>query len=80
MNTISIKLPEAMKRQLEIEASQRGISRSQLIRKSLERSLGMSKKVAAPSCCDLMIGACGVITDAPLDLSSNKKHMKGYGK
>ena len=80
MHTISIKLPEAMKRQLGVEARQRGVSRSELIRKSLQREFGVKKGAHAPSCYELMIDGCGIVTDAPSDLSSNRKHMKGYGK
>lgn len=72
MTTISLKLPNSLRRDLEREAAARGLSKSVVIRESLEKSLRAGKKKRKVSCLDLMHDLAGAF-DGPPDLSANKK-------
>jgi len=76
MTTISLKLPAPLLRQLEHEAAARGVSKSAIIRDSLERALargGKGKKTV--SCLDLVGDLVGHFQGPP-DLSTNKNYLK----
>jgi hypothetical protein len=53
MQTISLKLPEALLRQLETEARVRRVTKSHLVRTSLEKALAEGKEGKRASCYDL---------------------------
>ena len=76
MTTISLKLPEALLREIEQEAAARGVPKSAVIRDSLERTLRKGrngkKKI---SCLDLVRDLVGHFAGPP-DLSTNKKYLK----
>ncbi len=80
MTTFSIKLPVSLILQVGAKAKQFGVSRSKLIRETLEKMLRQGKNENSPSCYDLMIDFCGIIKTGPTDRSHNKKHFKGYGR
>ena len=46
MRTISVKLPDALLRQLESEARRRRVTKSQLVRANLEQALAEGKEGA----------------------------------
>ncbi len=76
MKTISLKLPERLHIWLEREARRRQRSKSDLVREVLERQSQSQKRVTAM---DMVGHLCG-IGKGPGDLSTNKKHLEGYGK
>ena len=80
MTTISVKIPEKLKLQMEIESSRRGVSQSQLIREALERAFAPEESAAKTTVFHLTRDLCGSVTGGPRDLSSNKKHLEGYGE
>ena len=53
MQTISLKLPDALLRQLESEARFRRVTKSHLVRTSLEKALAEGKEGKGPPCYDL---------------------------
>jgi hypothetical protein len=65
------KLPDQLHHELEREAAARGVSKSAVIRDSLERTL-RNKAGKRVSCLDLMRDLVGIF-DGPPDLSANKK-------
>jgi Arc/MetJ-type ribon-helix-helix transcriptional regulator len=79
MKAITIKLPEELDQQLTAVAEKTGESKSNLIRSAIEYLLSSRDKIAPNSCLDLAKDLSGSI-DGPADLSSSKKHLKGYGQ
>jgi Ribbon-helix-helix protein, copG family len=79
MHTISVKIPYSLKLRIERESSRRGLSKSRLIRNALERALGQGKQMPGATVFDLTRDLCGSVRGGPRDLSSNKKHLDGYG-
>jgi predicted transcriptional regulator len=75
MRTVSFKLPERLDDALSELARRRNSSRSALVREALE-ALAKGKRRSVTALADEV--APGV--EGPADLSSNKKHMAGYGK
>ena len=73
MTTISLKLPEALLREVEEAAATRGVPKSAVIRESLEATLRKSRKTKKKaSCLDLIRDLVGTF-EGPPDLSINKK-------
>lgn len=54
-------------------AKARKVSRSEVVRQGIEA-------LEARSALEAWRSAVGVITDGPRDLSSNRKHLKGFGR
>ena len=79
MPTISVKIPHGLKLRMERESSRGGLSKSRLIRDALERALDQRKQMAGATVFDLTKDLCGSVRGGPRDLSSNKKHLDGYG-
>jgi predicted DNA-binding protein len=76
MKTVSIKLPTPLAAWLTQQARELGRSKSALIRQALEKQ---RIKPGKGTCLDLMEDLCGSIR-GPRDLSTNPKHMQGFGK
>jgi hypothetical protein len=66
--------------QLESEARSRQITKSQLIRESLEKNLLPPDSSVKASCYDLAKDLAGSLKGLPKDLSTNPKYMKGFGQ
>jgi predicted transcriptional regulator len=75
MRTVSFKLPERLDDALSDLARRRKSSRSALAREALE-ALAMGKRRSVTAMVDELVGSL----DGPVDLSTNPKHMTGYGK
>lgn len=79
MTTLTVKLPEQLSERLTKLARRRGMTRSQLVRGALEHALTAVPEGEGASCLDLardLVGKHG----GPPTLSSDKRHMKGYGR
>ena len=76
MKTISVKLPEPLAAWLSRRAAELGRPQSDLVREALQRSKEGSGDA---SCHDLFADVCGVI-EGPRDLSTNPRHMRGFGE
>ena len=79
MQTISLKVPEHLLVQIEKEAKARGITKSLLVRESLEKALRKTPPGAA-SCYDLARDLAGTVKGMPADLADNPKYMEGFGE
>ena len=76
MATVSLKLPEALLREIEQEAATRGLPKSTVIRDILEHTLRKKRKGKKNvSCLDLAGDLAGHF-EGPPDLSTNKKYLK----
>ena len=79
MRTITLKLPDGLAARVSATVRRRGGSTSALVREALEDRLGRETRDRAGSCLDLAGDLAGVV-DGPSDLSSNGRHLKGYGR
>jgi Arc/MetJ-type ribon-helix-helix transcriptional regulator len=75
MRTVSFKLSEQLDDALSDLARRRKSSRSALVREALE-ALATSRRRSVTVVVDELVGSL----DGPTDLSTNPKHMTGYGK
>jgi Arc/MetJ-type ribon-helix-helix transcriptional regulator len=80
MQTISLKLPEALLRQLEKEARLRRVTKSHLVRASLEKAFAEEAEGGAGTCYDLAHDLAGKLKGLPRDLATNPAHMRGFGQ
>lgn len=75
MKTVSFKLPEKLDQELDELARVRKSSRSALVREALE-ALAKGKRNSVTAAAKDLVGSI----EGPSDLSTNPKHMSGYGK
>jgi hypothetical protein len=78
MRTVTVKLSRSLANRLAAKARQRGGSQSDVIRAALEAHLAGA--VPGGSCLDLVRDLAGAVRSAPEDLSSNRRHLRGYGR
>ena len=73
--TVTVKLPEILSRTLDHEARRRGITKSAVIRESIERTLAESRhQNEGASCLDLVADLVGIF-EGPADSSVNKEYL-----
>jgi len=79
MERINVRVAPRLKRELEAEARERGVSPSEVVRQVLEAH--MRRRKPRESCLDIAIrlGIVGVYEGGPSDLSTNPAHMEGFG-
>jgi predicted transcriptional regulator len=80
MQTISFKLPDDLLSALEREAKVRRVSKSLLVRESLETVLCRRPGRRAATCFDLARDLAGSVKGLPRDLAHNPKYMEGFGE
>lgn len=79
MRTLSLKLPESVAIRLAAAARKRSQSKSAIVRALLDERLTEDESAAEGSCLELAADLAGCVA-GPRDLSTHKKHMRGYGK
>jgi len=77
MRTVSFKLPEKLDAALNDLARRRKSTRSALVREALE-ALAKGKRPSVTAAVDELIGS--LEGEGPRDLSTNPKHLVGYGR
>ncbi|MGH8700582.1 MAG: ribbon-helix-helix protein, CopG family [Burkholderiales bacterium] len=80
MKVLSLKVPEQLDRKLSAVVKRRGMRKSVVVREALERYVDESREIRKGSFLDLAGDLVGCVKDAPVDLSSNPKHLVGYGR
>jgi len=75
-----LKLPEHLLCRLETEAKAPRVTKSSLVRESLERALRKQPPAGKVSCYDLSRGLAGSVKGLPTDLAENPKYMDGFGQ
>ena len=76
MKTISVRLPEPLSVWLVCRATELGRTQSDIVREALQRT---KEGTDGANCHDLFADVCGVI-DRPRSLSTNPRHMRGFGE
>ena len=77
MPTWTIKLPGQLSERVAQLARKRRVTRSALVREALDR---LTTEQGSETFVDRVAAFVGVAEDLPGDLSSNPRHLKGYGK
>lgn len=77
MRTVSFKLPPKLDEALDELARSRRTTRSELVREAIEALAKAGGR--RPSVTALAADLVGSV-DGPTDLSTNRKHLAGYGK
>ncbi len=83
MSTLTIELPDDLAARLEAASAQAHIPPSQFARAALEKALpayASDWPADGPSLYERMKDAIGCISTGIGDLSTNPKHMEGYGR
>ncbi len=80
MERINVRVDQRLKRELESEAREKGISPSDIVRQVLEEHMRL--RTPRPNCRDLAerLGILGSAKGLPADLSTNPAHMEGFGR
>lgn len=74
MKTLSLKLPDALNRELTSHAKRRGITKSELARQALVSYLGSGPLPSAASALALAGDLVGSL-EGPADLSTNREYL-----
>ncbi len=80
MRTISLKIPDELLADLERAAKARRVTKSVLVRESLETALRPRPRRGAASCFDLAGDLAGSVKGLPRDLAHNPKYLDGFGE
>jgi predicted transcriptional regulator len=80
MRTISVKLPDELLAELARQAKTRRVTKSWLVRESLEKGLREQPSAGAASCYDLARDLAGTVKGLPKDLAHNPKYLEGFGQ
>ncbi|HVX83473.1 MAG TPA: hypothetical protein VH253_01525 [Phycisphaerae bacterium] len=77
---MSLKLPPPLEAKLNAEARVRRIPKSRIVRELLEKHYKTNGKKHRPTFGEVAGHLFGSVKGLPRDLSTNPKHMEGYGK
>ncbi|MEX2580844.1 MAG: CopG family transcriptional regulator [Verrucomicrobiales bacterium] len=81
MKTMTLKLSDEVAARLEKRAKRLGVSKSAIVRESIERELREQTAVEEePTAYDLMKDGCGCVDSGVADLATNPKHLEGFGR
>jgi hypothetical protein len=80
MQTISLKLPDDLLAQLNSAAKARRVTKSWIVRESLENALRKTSPSGFTSCYDQSRDLAGSVKGLPADLADNPKYMEGFGQ
>ena len=77
---LSIRIPEGLRAEIETLSKVTGKSESEIARQAIEEFL--ERNSASPTCYDVALkaGWIGCFNSGLGDLSTNPKHMEGFGK
>lgn len=76
MRPISIKLTKELEQLLDELARARGVSRSAVVREALQAYAASPSADSVTASAGELVGSL----DGPRDLSSNPKHLRGFGE
>ena len=79
MKAISIKLPDPLFHDLAQRAKTSAASQSDIVRTALAAYLNSDAKASSASCADRAQRWTGIM-QGPADLSTNPKHLDGFGE
>ena len=73
---MTIRITRKQSARISRLAKQKRVSRSEVVRQGLEAL----ERGEQRSALEAWRSAVGIITDGPRDLSTNRKHLKGFGR
>lgn len=79
-NRITVRIPENLTTRLRSRSRSKGTSESELVREALENYLGTSTGALTAYELAQESGIIGAVRSAPRDLSTNRRHFKGFGQ
>ena len=79
MRSITVKLPEPLAARLRVAVRKRGSTQSAVVREALDAHLSRSPASGAGSGLDLVRDLVGSVAGPP-DLSTNRGHLRRYGR
>jgi predicted transcriptional regulator len=77
MKTLTVKINDTLDRWLKSEARRLGRTKSEIAREALIQQRNGEKQASLHDC---MKDVCGIFKGGPRDLSTNPKHMEGFGE
>ncbi len=81
MITLTVKISSALEHKLLMASDQAHLSKSEVVRRALEAYIGQRKTAAAfDSALDQAGDLVGCFSGGPPDLSSNPRHLDGFGR
>ena len=81
MKTLTVRLPEPLVAEIEVESRGRGCSKSDIVRERLQRAARSTGRQSAPL--DGIADLIGMVDELPGDVSARKKEYlraTGYGR
>lgn len=79
-NRITVRIPEKLTARLRSRSRAKGTTESDLVREALENYLGRPGTERTAFELAEEAGIIGIAQNGPTDLSSNRRHLKGFGK
>jgi len=79
-NRITVRIPERLTARLRSRSRAKGTTESDLVREALENYLGRTGAEHSAFEMAQMAGIIGVAKHGANDLSTNRRHLKGFGK
>ncbi|SRR6266700_2081237 len=77
---ISVRVPHHLGQRLRQRSKMQGVPESKLVREALDSYLPAAQKVQSAYDAAVALGVIGCAKGLPRDLSTNHKHMKGFGE
>lgn len=81
MNTLTVKIPSRLERELAALSEREHVSRSEIVRQAIQQYLQARTQAGGlPSALDQAGELVGCFAGGPADLSSNPAHLEGFGR
>ena len=80
MERITVRVDEQLKRELEEEAREKGVSPSDIVRDVLAAHINTRPRKESALDIAKRLGIVGIYKNTPPDLSTNPEHMDGFGR
>lgn len=80
MGRITVRIDDQLRHAVEAEASEEGVSPSEIIRRALEDHVRHRKPPINARQLAERLGILGSAEGLPADLSTNHDHMEGFGR
>jgi predicted DNA-binding protein len=77
---ITVRVPQTLTARLRSRSRAKGTTESELVREALENYLGHSAGECSAYELAEEAGIIGCLRGAPTDLSTNPRHLRGFGK
>lgn len=77
---ITVRIPERLTARLRSRSKAKGTTESDLVREALENYLGRSGNERSAFEMAEEAGIIGIAQNGPKDLSTNRRHLRGFGR